>query len=118
MRESSLWTGGTRIVARVQVARLPWDRMRGLLGRGGLPADEAMLLDPCAAVHTLGMRFAIDVVFLDRQWRVVRAHRAVPPGRWWVGGGPAAARALEVASGWLPPDALPVGAVVRLAPVS
>ena len=39
-------------------------RLRGLLGRDGLPAGTGLWIRPCNAVHTLGMRFAIDIVFL------------------------------------------------------
>ncbi|MEX0985007.1 MAG: DUF192 domain-containing protein [Actinomycetota bacterium] len=42
------------------------ERARGLLGRDGLAPDEALLLRRCRSVHTFGMRFAIEVVLLDR----------------------------------------------------
>ncbi|MDO5505026.1 MAG: DUF192 domain-containing protein [Pseudoxanthomonas suwonensis] len=47
-------------------------RLRGLLGRAPLQdrARQALWLRPCASVHTLGMRYALDVVFLDRDDRV------------------------------------------------
>lgn len=53
-------------------------RTRGLLGRDGI--DGAMLLTPAASVHTFGMRFAIDVAYLDRNLRVL-AVVTMPPGR-------------------------------------
>ena len=53
-------------------------RTRGLLGRTGITG--ALLLTPAASVHTLGMRFAIDVAYLDRRMRVL-AVRTMPPGR-------------------------------------
>lgn len=53
-------------------------RTRGLLGRTGITG--ALLLTPAASVHTLGMRFAIDVAYLDRRLRVL-AVRTMPPGR-------------------------------------
>ena len=55
--------------------------MRGLLGRQELPRGEGMLLRPAASVHTAFMRFAIDVVFLDADLRVVHLARQVPPWR-------------------------------------
>lgn len=58
-----------------------------------------MLLNPCSAIHTLGMRFPIDVAFLDASGRVVRIHRNVPPNRLLVRGGRGAAMALELAAG-------------------
>ncbi len=45
-------------------------RARGLLGRDGL--EGAVVLRPCRQVHTLGMRFAIDVAFCDREGVVLR----------------------------------------------
>ncbi|MFG2418807.1 DUF192 domain-containing protein [Streptomyces sp. NPDC048448] len=53
-------------------------RRRGLLGRGGV--EGALLLGPASAVHTLGMRFTIDVAYLDRRLRVL-AVRTMRPGR-------------------------------------
>ena len=56
-------------------------RMKGLLGRKELAADEGLLLRPAASVHTAFMRFPIDVVFLDRDDRVVRIAANLPPWR-------------------------------------
>ncbi len=53
-------------------------RRRGLLGRTGVTG--ALLLSPANGVHTLGMRFAIDVAYLDRELRVL-AVRTMRPGR-------------------------------------
>ena len=55
-----------------------------LLGLAGIRRDEAgsgLLLPGCRAVHTMGMRFALDLVFLDRSLRPVEIHRGVPPRR-------------------------------------
>jgi hypothetical protein len=57
-------------------------RARGL-GLGGLdalPADRALRLR-CRSVHTFTMRFALDLIWLDRDGGVVRVDRAVPPRR-------------------------------------
>src|SRR5207237_1433735 len=54
---------------------------RGLLGRSGLPQGEALLIEPCASIHTLFMRFPIDAVFLSRELLVVRAISALRPWR-------------------------------------
>ncbi|MFJ8359033.1 DUF192 domain-containing protein [Streptomyces sp. NPDC093984] len=62
----------------LEVARSTRARRRGLLGRDGI--DGALLLSPASAVHTLGMRFSIDVAYLDRTLRVM-AVRTMPPGR-------------------------------------
>jgi uncharacterized membrane protein (UPF0127 family) len=56
-------------------------RARGLLGSAPLADDEALWIRPCTSVHTLGMRYAIDVLFLDRRRRVMAVLHAVPPLR-------------------------------------
>lgn len=56
------------------------ERGRGLLGRDGLGDREALWL-PVRSVHTFGMRFALDLVWLDRAGGVVRLDRDVGRGR-------------------------------------
>jgi uncharacterized protein len=70
--------GFTVTVHRADTA---WRRMVGLLGRRMLPADEGLLLSPAWSIHTWGMRFPIDVIFLDRQDIVLRVAAHVAPWR-------------------------------------
>lgn len=56
-------------------------RLRGLLGRAALSPQEALWLRPCNSVHTWWMRFAIDVIFLDRELRIVRLVENLRPFR-------------------------------------
>lgn len=56
-------------------------RLKGLIGRRGLADGEALLIRSCKGVHTVGMRFPIDVVFLDRDDRVVAVKEKMPPNR-------------------------------------
>jgi uncharacterized membrane protein (UPF0127 family) len=56
-------------------------RLFGLLGRRPLAAGEALWLQPCTSVHTLGMRYPIDVVFLDRGGRVLVTRDALAPSK-------------------------------------
>ncbi len=56
-------------------------RLFGLLGRRALAADEALWLTPCNSVHTLGMSYPIDVVFIDATSRVVATRSALGPRR-------------------------------------
>jgi hypothetical protein len=53
--------------------------MRGLLGRRSLPPGEGMLLQPSPSIHTAFMRFPIDVVFMDRNLRVIKLVEHLPP---------------------------------------
>jgi uncharacterized membrane protein (UPF0127 family) len=55
--------------------------MVGLLARRELPADEALVFPNCASIHTVGMRFPIDVIVVDREWRVVALRERLVPGR-------------------------------------
>ena len=61
-------------------------RARGLLGRGGLGAGEGIVIDPCSSVHMFFMRFALDVVYVDREGRVVKTVAGLRPFRLSVGG--------------------------------
>ncbi len=58
-----------------------WERMRGLLGRPALSPDEGLLIEPCSSVHTLGMGYPIDVVYLSREGRVVKIREGLAPLR-------------------------------------
>jgi uncharacterized membrane protein (UPF0127 family) len=72
---------GAVVCERCVVADKPWSRMRGLLGRSELPAGEGILLRPCGSVHTMFMRFPIDVVFCDRELRVLSVVPGLRPWR-------------------------------------
>ena len=58
------------VLASAEAASGRRARRRGLLGRSGI--DGALVLRPCRQVHSIGMRFAIDVAFCDRDGRVLR----------------------------------------------
>lgn len=74
-------TAGTILADRATAADTFIARLVGLLGRRGLAEGEGLVLQPCQAVHTMFMRFPIDLVFADRSMRVVRTASAVPPFR-------------------------------------
>lgn len=73
-RNAVLVTNGT-------VAASAWSRLRGLLGHAPLQAGEGLLLRGEKAIHTIGMSFPIDVLFLDRAGRVVHLAHGMPPLR-------------------------------------
>lgn len=88
---------GQSIASSVEVATTRRARRRGLLGRDGLAAGCAFVLAPCWAVHTIGMRFPIDVVFVDDDglvlkivermsgWRMAAASGAAITIELWAG---------------------------------
>lgn len=93
------------------VAENAWERTHGLLGREGLPAGTFLLLCPCNMIHTVGMKFPIDLVFTDRRGLVKKIVRRVKPGRiaW---GGFATSRTFEAQAGWMPE--LPAGTLFEI----
>ncbi len=82
---------------RVEVAGNFLKRGVGLLGRAGLAEDAGLFITPCPSVHTCFMRFAIDVVFVDRAGTIVRIVPRVPP--WRFAGAKRAYACLELAAG-------------------
>ena len=78
----------------MRLAVTPLARLRGLIGRR---APEALLIAPARSVHTCGMRFPIDVVFLDRWGWPIEIRRAVRPRR--IIGCRAAAAVIEMRAG-------------------
>ncbi|CAD6557682.1 hypothetical protein LMG28727_06415 [Paraburkholderia kirstenboschensis] len=77
MKFARLKVHGKDAGIHVSITQTMCERMRGLLGRDSLPPGEAILLRRCGSVHTFGMRFDIDVLFLDRHERVVAIHHGV-----------------------------------------
>jgi hypothetical protein len=74
-------TRGTTVANDVRVARSFLARGRGLMFASGLPADSGLLIDPCGSIHMFFMRFALDVLYVDREDRIVRAQRGIQPWR-------------------------------------
>ena len=72
---------GRTVAEMVGVAETPSSRRRGLLGTDALPEDAGLLILPCRQVHTFGMRYPIDAVFLDGEYRVVRVAGSLKPRR-------------------------------------
>ena len=88
---------GRVVLERCAVADGFLTRLRGLLGRRGLEAGEGLLLSPSSSVHTVFMRFPIDVVFLDRGLRVLGVVPNLRP--WRLAGRRGARHVLELAAG-------------------
>jgi uncharacterized protein len=72
---------GAVVCAKCELAQTFWTKFRGLMGRASLPADEGMLFRPAGSIHMFFMRFPIDVVFCDRDLRVVKVVRDLKPWR-------------------------------------
>jgi len=72
---------GKVLVPVVELALDSATRKKGLLGRDGLGSGQALIIAPTNAVHTFFMRFAIDIVFVARDGRVLKVREAVPAWR-------------------------------------
>jgi uncharacterized protein len=88
---------GAVVCTHCEVEEGVFGRMRGLLGRRGLEAGGGMLLAPAPSVMTFFMRFSIDVVFLDREHRIVGISHTLRP--WRLAGARHAHAALELPAG-------------------
>jgi uncharacterized membrane protein (UPF0127 family) len=74
-------TRGTVVADRADFADTGAKARTGLLKHSGLEPGEGLWIAPCEAVHTFGMRFPIDVVFLDRDKKVVKMRAQLVPRR-------------------------------------
>lgn len=88
------------------------ERMRGLLGRAPLGPREGMLLPHCGMIHTFGMHYPIDVVYLDREYRVLKVSEALAPLR--MGFHLRARSVLELAAGSAAACGIRAGSVLAL----
>lgn len=99
MRTGAIHREGVPLVASVPHAERWWSRLRGLLGRPALRADgsQGLLITPCASIHTCGMGYRIDAVFLDAQGTVLACHPRIATWRFRMARG--ARSVLELAEG-------------------
>jgi uncharacterized membrane protein (UPF0127 family) len=74
-------TKKTILSDRCHFANTVVKRMVGLLNRRKFAEGEGLLFDRCYGVHTFGMRFPIDILFLDKDLQVIRAVKSLPPYR-------------------------------------
>ncbi len=73
--------GEQLLLSEVAHAHSFFTRLRGLLGQKQLKHEQGLLITPCHSVHTLGMHFAIGVVFLNREGAVIHQIAEMPPGK-------------------------------------
>ena len=110
MKMGAIFLGEVCVVPRVWHALSGWERTRGLLGRPALQIGEGLLIGQCRLVHTLGMRYALDLVFLDNSGRVRKLVSNLRPGR--MAGSFSAHQTLELAPGSLATLPLKTGDVL------
>ena len=72
---------GATVVERLHVARGARERMRGLLSHEALPDGEGMWFPACRLIHTFGMKFVIDLVYLNDRLEICKIVERMRPGR-------------------------------------
>lgn len=107
-------TRGMVLVNSLEVADRGAARRKGLLGREGLARGEGLWIVPCESVHTFRMKFAIDLVYLDRKKRIRKIRSNVPPGR--LSACLTAHSVIELRAGTILETQTHVGDVLEIAP--
>ena len=74
-------TRDTLLADKAELAVSLGQRTKGLLGRFSLDKGDGLVIKPCSSIHTFFMRFAIDVVFVDRAFQVVKTIEHMRPFR-------------------------------------
>ncbi len=106
---------GQVLLQRVVPAVGFWQRLRGLMLRRSLPAEEGVLFPDCRSVHTFLMRFPLDLAYLDAENRVVKLVEGLKP--WRLSFCPAAEAVLEMNAGRAGDVGLSEGDRLALEPV-
>lgn len=102
MQRARVATSDIVLAERLRPAHTHWTRLKGLLGTRSLEPGDGLWLRPCRQVHMIGMRYAVDLVFIDEAYRVVRTISGLAPGKF----SPKVATAMSVLE-------LPAGTVAR-----
>jgi uncharacterized membrane protein (UPF0127 family) len=103
-------TRGVAVAFCVSKAFTGESRRKGLLGRESLPPGEGLWIRPCEGIHTIGMRFAIDLVYLDRRRQIRKLVRNVRP--WRISLCLSAHSVLELPAGTVDRDRCQVGDIL------
>lgn len=69
----------TVVAHDAEVAATFWRRFFGLMGRGRIAPGSGLVIEPCRSIHTMFMRFPIDVVYVDNAWHVIKVVRNLRP---------------------------------------
>ena len=87
------------IIPRVARTSNILERMKGLLGSPPLDLGEGLLIKPCSSVHTFAMQYPIDLIFMDKKWKIIKTVAKLKP--WRIAAAPSANMVLELCEGSL-----------------
>lgn len=105
-------TRETLLAASGVLAYSFWSRLRGLLFTDCLPAGRGLVIKPCSSIHTVGMAYSIDVLFVDHRHIVIRGLAALEPYR--MARCPGSAYVIELPAGTLAATGTQVGDKVKI----
>jgi len=97
----------------VEVADKYFARLKGLLGRTTLESGQGLVIRPCNSIHTVGMKFPIDVAFIDKNDKIVFIMEEIPEGKFSpiVKG---AKYVVETRAGEIKDKSLEIGDIIQL----
>jgi len=72
---------GTVLADKVVKADTFFKRLKGLMLKKSLECGEGLLLSPCKSIHTFGMRFGIDVIYISKAGEIVKMKENILPGK-------------------------------------
>lgn len=87
------------IIPRVDRTSNMFERMKGLLGSPPPATGEGLLIKPCSSIHTFAMQYSIDLIFLDKSWKIIKTIAKLKP--WRIATAPTASMVLELRAGSL-----------------
>ncbi len=100
------------ICSRLRVAQTFFSRLIGLMMRREIPPGFGLLIPHCSSIHTCFLLTPIDVLFLDRNWKVVKALSHLPP--WRVAFARGASHVLELPPGTIAQTGTEEGDILAL----
>lgn len=106
---------GAILADRGEVAKDFTSRGLGLLGRKEFPSGSGLFLTPCSSVHMFFMKFPIDLVYVDKNMRVVKIVRNLKPWRISFGGFKARS-VFEFPSGTINDQNVEIGDIIEIVP--
>ena len=109
-------TRGVLLAQNVRIANTHWTRLRGLMGttQSAFDTGQALWIVPCHGVHTIAMRFPLDLLYLDHYSTVIHLEEDVKPWR-FAAVKPSAASVLELPAGTIRSSGTNVGDKVVIA---
>jgi len=108
-------TRGSVLAENLLTLRSNFPRTLRHINRNGLPAGCALWITPCQAIYTVGMRFPVDILFIDNRGIVVKTLRCFPPNC-YVESGNGAVSAIELPCNTIAESCTEAGDLIRLDP--